>query len=325
MRTFDAVVRALAAGMLLVLAGTAAAQQAYPSKPVRIIVAYSPGGSTDTLARILGQKLGEHWGQQVIVDNRPGASTIIGADAVAKSAADGYTLFLLSVDHVIIPNLLPTPYDPVKDFATVGTVSIGGLALMLNPAVPANNLQEFIAYAKSKPGELNYGSPASGGIQHLAGEVLSTLAGLKMQHIPYKGGGPVVLDLIGGQLQMYFTPPVTIVSHVKSGKLKAIAISGDARAPALPQVPTFAEAGLPAFDVKTWFAVAAPAGTPKEIVDKVSGDVAKILPTPEMKEKIISLGMDPLVSTPEQFGAMLKSELVKFAQIIKNSNIKLKP
>lgn len=323
MKLFDAIARALAACMLLGFAGAAAAQ-AYPTKPVRIIVAYSPGGSTDTLARLLGQKLGDQWGQQVLVDNRPGASTIIGADAVAKSAPDGYTLFLMSVDHVIIPNLLPTPYDPVKDFATVGTVSAGGLALMLNPAVPANNLQEFIAYARSKPGELNYGSPASGGIQHLAGEVLSTLAGLRMQHIPYKGGGPVVLDLIGGQVQMYFTPPVTIVSHVKSGKLKAIAISGDARIPALPQVPTFAEAGLPAFDVKTWFAVAAPAGTPKDIVDKVSADIAKILPTPEMKDKIISLGMDPLVSTPEQFGAMLKAEFAKFAQIIKTSNIKLK-
>jgi tripartite-type tricarboxylate transporter receptor subunit TctC len=313
----------LATVLLSILGSSAIGQPSYPNKPVRLIVPYSTGGSTDTLARVLGQKLTGIWGQQVLVENRPGASTMIGADALAKSAPDAYTLMVLSVDHVITPNLLQTPYDPIKDFAAVGGLSSGGLALVLNPSVPANSLQEFVALVRSKPGQLNYGSPGSGGIQHLAGEMLSTLAGLKMQHIPYKGGGPVVVDLVGGQLQMYFTPPVTVVSHIKAGRLKALAISGDKRVEALPQVPTFAEAGMPAFTVTTWFGMAAPAATPAALINKVSADVAQVLRGAEVKEKIASLGMDPFIATPEQFGAFMKSEMAKFSDAIKKAGIKL--
>lgn len=316
--------RILAALAFFLLGSAALAQPAYPAKPVRLIVAYSAGGSTDTLARVLAQKLTDIWGQQVLVENRPGASTMIGADALAKAAPDGYTIMVVSVDHVITPNLLPTPYDPIKDFAGAGGISSSGLVMVVNPSVPANTLQELIAHAKSKPGALNYGSPASGGVQHLAGEMLSVLAGLKMQHIPYKGGGAVVTDLVGGQLQMYFTPPVTVVSHVKAGRLKALAISGDKRVEALPQVPTFAEAGLPAFNVTTWFGVAAPAATPPAIVAKVSADVAQVLRGAEIREKIASLGMDPLIATPEQFSAFMRSELTKYADIVKNSGVQLK-
>lgn len=300
------------------------AQSPFPSKPVRLIVAYSPGGSTDALARVLAQKLTEMWGQQVFVENRPGASTIIGAETLARAAPDGYTIMVVSVDHVITPNLLPTPYDPIKDFAGVGGISSSGLLMVLNPSVSANTFQEFIALARSKPGELNYGSPASGGVQHLAGEVLSVLTGLKMQHIPYKGGGLVVADLVGGQLQMYFTPPVTVVSHIKTGRLKAIAVSGERRVDALPQVPTFAEAGLPAFNVTTWFGVVAPAATPPAIINRISGDVAQVLRGAEIREKIASLGMDPFISSPERFGAFMKSELTKFADVVKKSGVQLK-
>ena len=318
------VIRIVAAALLCVAGFPAFAQAQFPGKPVRLIVAYSPGGSTDTLARVLAQKLTEMWGQQVLVENRPGASTIIGAEALAKAAPDGHTIMVVSVDHVITPNLLLTPYDPIKDFAGVAGISSSGLVMVLNASVPANTLQEFVALAKSKPGELNYGSPASGGVQHLAGEVLSALSGLKMQHIPYKGGGAVVTDLVGGQLQMYFTPPVTVVSHIKAGRLKGVAISGERRVDALPQVPTFAESGRPAFNVTTWFGVAAPAATAPALINRISGDIAQVLRGAEARDRIATLGMDPFIATPEQFGAFMKAEMTKFADVVKKSGVQLK-
>ena len=309
--------------VLTACACCASAQQAYPTKPIRIIVPYATGGSTDILARLAGQKLNEAWGQPVVVDNRPGGTTTIGSQALVKSAPDGYTIMVMSVDHVIVPNLIATSFDAIKDFAPVATISSGGLVMVLNPSVPANNLQEFIALAKSRPGGLNYASPGNGGVQNLAGEFLSILTGIKMQHIPYKGGGPAVIDLLGGQVQMYLTPPVTVVSHIGTGKLRAIAISGEARASVLPQVPTFSEAGLPAFDVKTWFAVLAPGGAQKEVIGKLSTEIARILRMPDVRERIASLGMEPFISTPDQFAALLEAEMAKFARIIKTANIRL--
>ncbi len=324
------IVRAIAACVVLAGGiGLAHAQSSaepssrYPVRPVHLIVPYAAGGSTDTIARMLGQKLAEAWGQPVIVENRPGASTVIGADALAKAPPDGHTLMVMSVDHVITPNLVPTPYDPIRDFAPVGGLSRGGLAMVLNAGVPADTLQAFVAYARSKPGVLNYGSPATGGVQHLAAEMLSSLAGLQMQHVAYKGGGPVVTDLVGGQVQLYFTPPVTVLSYIKAGRLKAVAISGDARAEALPDVPTFAEAGMPAFDVTTWFGVAAPAATPRPLIDRISADVARIVATNDMKDRIVALGMSPYVATPDQFGALMRGEMAKFADLIRRANVKL--
>ena len=277
----------------------ALAQATYPTKPIRFISPFAPGGSTTAMARLIGQKLTESWGQQVIVDNRPGGNTIIGTDTLAKSTPDGYTIILTTNTHVINPSLIPKlPYDPIKDFAPVGTVYSSEFVLVINPTVPAGNLQELIALAKSRPGQLNYATTGAGGSGHLANELLNILAGIKTQHIPYKGAGPALVDLIGGQVQMFINNPLTVIPHIKSGRLKAIAITGEARVAALPQVPTFTEAGLPGLDVKPWFCVLAPAGTPKTIIDKLSTEIARIMAMPDVQDYLAKQGMDPFSSTP---------------------------
>ena len=323
MKRFNAVVRMVTVGVLMGLAGSATAQQAYPSKAIRMIVPYSPGGPTDVVARLLGPHLTQRLGQPIVVDNRPGGNTIIGTEALAKSPPDGYTIMTMAIAHTIIPSLLATPYDPIKDFAPVATVVSGELVLVLHPSVPANTLQELIALAKSKPGELNYASASTGGPLHLAGELLNMMTGIKTQHIPYKGAAPALADVVAGQVQMLFSPPDTAIPHIKAGKLKAIAISGATRLSALPQVPTFTEAGLPGFNVKNWFGVLAPAGTPKPIIDRLSSEIAKILAVPEIREKLVRLGMEPFISTPEQFAALIRSDFAQYAKVIKQANIKL--
>ncbi len=311
------------AGALMTISSLAAAQQAYPNKPIRFITPYAAGGSTSVLARLIGQKLTESWGQQVIVDNRPGGNTIIGTEALAKSPPDGYTIMLGTATHVIICSLLPTPYDAVKDFMPVATLVNHEQVLVLNPQVPAKNLLEFIALAKSRPGQLNYATSGAGGPSHLTAEMFSLQAGIKMQHIPYKGAGQSMTDVIGGQVQLTFSNPITIVAHVKSGKLRGLASSGATRSPVLPQVPTFIEAGLPDFEVGFWQGVLAPAGTPKAIIDKLSNEIGKILATPEFREKLISQGAEPFITTPEQFGALMKADMAKYAKVIKAANIRL--
>jgi tripartite-type tricarboxylate transporter receptor subunit TctC len=308
---------------LMILSGTAAAQQPYPSKPIRFIVPYAPGGSSDLLARLLAPRFTESWGQPVIVDNRPGANTMIGTQALTKAAPDGYTILMMAIAHTIIPNLLPTPYDPIKDFAPIGTVGRGELVLVLHPSVPANKLQELVALAKAKPGQLNYASASTGGPLHLAGELFNMLGGVKTQHIPYKGSGPAMTDLLGGHVHMMFSPPSDSIAHIRSGKLRALAISGNARAPTLPQVPTFAEAGMPGFTAKNWFGVLAPVGTPKPIIDKLSAEIARVLALPDVREKLLGQGMDPYISTPGEFAALLKSDFALYGKIIKSANIKL--
>lgn len=313
----------MAAGMAGVISGVAWAQPAYPNKPIRLIIPFPPAGGTDTVARLVGAKVTESWGQQVFVDNRPGGNTIIGTDALAKAAPDGYTIMLTSNIHVISPNLLPKlPYDSVKDFAPIATVSSLELVLTVHPSLPVKNLQEFIALAKARPGQLNYASSGSGGPTHLAGESFKLMAGVQMQHIPYKGAGPALNDLIGGQVQLYFTVPVNVVGFIKGGRLRGIAVTGEARLPALPQVPTFTEAGLAGFDFRTWYGILAPAGTPKAIVDKLSAEISRIVVTPEILEKLASQGMSPFISTPDQFAALIKADLAKFAIIVKAANIK---
>ena len=321
-RFSSALMRTLAVGILMAVAGSAAAQQAYPSKAFRFIVPYPPGGSATPLARIIGQKLTESWGQQVIVDNRGGGNTVIASELLVKSPPDGYTILLMDQTIIINPNLITTSYDAIKDFAPVATVVSSVVILGANPSVPANTLQEVIALAKSKPGELNYASAGSGGINHLSGELFNIMTGVKIQHVPYKGGGPAVTDLMGGQVQLCFFSPF-ILPQIKSGKLKAIAVTGKTRMPALPQVPTFGEAGLPDFNVKGWYGVLAPAGTPKAIIDKLSVEIGRMLALPDVKEQLDRLGVDPFISTPEEFGTMMKSELAKWANVIKTANIKL--
>ena len=295
----------------------------YPSRAIRIIVPYPPGGAVDPVARAIAQRLFALWSQPVIVDNRPGGNTIIGTQALTKAAPDGYTILLMAIAHAIIPNLIPTPYDPIKDFAPVATVGRGELLLVIHPSVPAKNLRELIALAKSKPGQLNYASASTGGPLHLAGELFNMLAGVKTQHVPYKGAGPAMLDLLGGHVQMMFSSPPESAPNIKSGRLRAIAISGSSRSPVFPQVSTFAEAGMPGFTAKNWFGILAPVGTPKPIIDKLSAELARILALPDIREKLLSQGMDPFISTPDEFGALLKSDLALYGKIIKAANIRL--
>jgi tripartite-type tricarboxylate transporter receptor subunit TctC len=323
MKFSTAVMRMLATGLLMAVTG-AAAQPSYPGKPIRFITPYPPGGGTSVVARIVGQKLTESWGQQVLVDNRGGGNTIIGTEIGAKAPPDGYTLLFVDSTLAILPNLYPTlPYDTLRDFAPVATLTRIPFMLVLHPSLPAGNLQELIAYAKTKPGQLNYASSGSGGQGHLATEVFSTLTGVKLQHVPYKGGGPALTDLLGGQVQMHFNVPINLITHVKSGKLKAMAISGESRLAALPQLPTFSEAGLPNFDVSYWQGVVFPAGTAKAIIDKMSAEIARILALPDVRERLITVGADPFISNPAQFAAKIRADTVNYAKVIKTANIKL--
>jgi len=314
----------LAIPLALAGAGPAAAQTDYPNRPIRLIVPYAPGGNADPVARMIGQKLEESWGQRVLVDNRAGGNTIIGTTAVAKAAPDGYTLETIFATHVILPHLYDTlPYDPIKDFAPVATITMNEQLMVVHPSVPANTLQEFIALAKSKPGELNFASNASGGVTHLAEELFCLAAGIKVQHVPYKGGGPAVAALLAGDVQMSFSPPLVALPLIKAGRLKVLAVSGERRLSTLPQVPTFAEAGLPGLDAKVWFGILAPAATPKPVIDKLSAELARIMSLPDVKEKLGDLGQEPYITTPDQFAALLKSDGAKYGKVIKAANIKL--
>lgn len=324
MITFKAVARMATLCVLMAIAGSAAAQQVYPDKLIRFIVPFPPGGSTDPMARMAAGKLAERWGKSVVVDNRPGGNTIIGTEAVAKAAPDGYTILLASFTFVTGPSLLPyLPYDPVKNFDAVATIAKSRYVLVVHPSVPANNLRAFIALAKSEPGKLNYGSSGVGSGVHLAGALFNIMEGTKMEHVPYKGSGTLVPDLISGQVQLSFQIPISTISYIKSGRLKAIAITGEKRLATLPQVPTFAEAGLPNYKMQGWYGIVAPAGTPKEIIDKMSREMAEILAMPDILEYLARQGMEPFISTPGEMTALIKADIAKYAKIIKDANIKI--
>ena len=323
MKGLKVVVHTVAAGVLMAIAGVVAAQQPYPSKPIRLITPFAAGGTTTILARLIGQRFTESWGQQLIVDNRPGGGTMIGTDAAAKAAPDGYTILLAGGSLPLVPLVYKAPYDPIKDFAPIATIAATEYVLLLNSAVPGDNLKEFIAYAKSRPGELNYGTPGAGGPQHLAHELLNMVAEIKTQHVPYKGAGPAFTDLLGGQIQLYLSTTPVAIPHLNSGKLKALAVTGEKRLSALPQVPTFEEAGLPgSFKRGGFFGLVAPAGTPKPIIDKLSAEIAKCLALTGFQETLISQGLTPYIAGPEQYAALLKEGLATNASIIKKANIK---
>ena len=311
--------------MLVLLAWpfVAASQGTYPTKPIRWIVPYVPGGSTTIIARLLGQKLTESWGQQVVVDNRGGGNTIIGSEALVRAAPDGYTILQVTSTHAINPSLLATPYDAVRDFAPVAMLVATETLFVVNMTVPVKNVQELIALAKSKPGQLNFGSSGSGTTNHLQIELFSIMAGIKMQHIPYKGAGPAIIDLMGGQIQLFTNNPVPLIPFVKSGKIRAIAVSGETRLRSLPDVPTFTQSGFPGFEVKSWQGILAPAKTPKPIIDKLSQELTRILQMPDIRETLVTMGADPLIGSPQQFAALIKADLVRYAKLIKAANIKL--
>ena len=318
--------RSVAAVLLIamVMVGPVFGQQIYPGKPIRFIVPYPPGGATTVVARLFGEKLTESWGQAVIVDNRGGANTIIGTEALVKSPPDGYAIMLVANTHVINSLLIATlPYDSIRDFAPIATLASTEQLLVLHPSVPANTLRELIALAKSRPGQLNYATVGSGGPNHLATELFNTMAGIKTQQVPYKGGGPAVIDLIAGQVQLSFNVTSNFTQHVQSGKLKAIAISGEKRFSGLPNVPTFSEAGLPGIEAKGWYGVLAPAGIPGAIVEKLSTEIARIQDKADIREKLASQGLEPFTSTPGQFADLMKADTARYAKIIKAANIKM--
>ena len=299
----------------------AASQPGFPSKPIRILIPFAPGGTNDILARLLAPKLGETLGQPVIVENRPGGNTVIASDALLKSAPDGHTLSLPGNSHVLVQHLTktPLPFDSVKDFAPIGSIARTGLFLVANPSLPANDLKEFIAYVKARPGAVNSAAPG-GSLNQLATELFNSVAGVKMQHIPYKGSGPAMADVVGGQAQVSFQTPASSLGHVRAGRLKAIAVTGETPFPD-PKVPTFAQAGLPGFDIGLTFGLLAPGGTPRPIVERLNGELAKVLAMPDVREKIAAQGLEIFVSSPAQYAAHLQSESEKFARIIKAAGI----
>jgi len=321
----NSVLHRFAVGALLALVATAASAQAYPTKPIRLVVPFPPGGATDILARDVAQKLTEAWGQQVIVDNRPGAGGNIGSELVAKSAPDGYTLEMGTVGtHAINASLYAKmPYDHVKDFVPVILVAGVPNVLVVNPAVPANSVAELIAYAKANPGKLNFASSGNGTSIHLSGELFKFMAGVQMTHVPYKGSAPALQDLIGGQVQLMFDNLPPSLPQIKAGKLRALAVTSLARAPALPDVPTMAEAGLPGYEASSWFGVLAPAGTPLAIVTKLNAEIAKWLATPEAKEKLSKQGANAAGGTPEDFAKHIAAETAKWAKVVKDSGAKI--
>ena len=309
--------------VLSAFAAGAAAQNDYPNKPIRYISPFAPGGSTSYIARLVGQQLTEAWGQQVVVDNRGGANTIIGTQLAVNSRPDGYTL--LSLGSTLAGNywLAKTPYDAVKDIAAIATVSSYENVLVVPPSLPVNTVAELIALAKAKPGQITYGTSSSGGPTHLLAALFSTVTGIKTLHIPYKGGGPVVVDLMGGHIHFFFSNPVNVAAQIRSGRLRAIAVTGQSRVGTFPNVPTFAEEGLPAMTLTNWQGVGGPAGIPKPIIDRISAEIRKLVALPETKEKLNALGSEPYYNNPEQTAALIRSDIAKYGKIIKDANIKM--
>ena len=311
------------AALLAVFAQNAFAQ-AYPTHSIRLVVPFPAGGTTDILARAAAQKLSESLGQSVVVDNRPGAAGNIGADIVAKSAPDGYTLLMGTVGtHAINPGLYAKmPYDHVKDFVPVVLVAGVPNVLAVNPAFPVNSVAELIALAKSKPGTINFASSGSGTSIHMSGELFKAMAGVDMTHVPYKGSSPALTDLMGGQVQIMFDNLPSALPLIKAGKLRAIAVTSLKRAAALPDVPTISESGLPGFEASSWFGVLAPAGTPAPVVAKINADVNKWLQSPEARDQLLAQGANAAGGTPEQFAAHIHAETEKWAKVVKASGAK---
>lgn len=313
----------LAAALLLFALSLPAFAQ-YPNRPVKLIVPFPPAGATDIVGRIVAQKLGEQMGQSVVVENRPGAGGSIGSDLAAKSAPDGYTLLMAtSSTHSIGPVLQKLPYDPLKDFAPITHVANVPNVLVVSPVLPVTSVQELIAYAKARPGQLNFASSGVGTIVHLNGELFKMLAGVDLVHVPYKGTALSIPDVANGSVAMLFDSLASVQPHIKSGRVRPLAVNAQRRSALMPEVPTLAEAGMPAFDRYTWFGMFAPAGTPKDVVARVNAEVAVALKAPDLLERFAAAGAEAVGSTPEQFVERIKSDAAKWAQVIKAANVKV--
>jgi tripartite-type tricarboxylate transporter receptor subunit TctC len=299
--------------------------QNYPTRPIRLICPFPPGGTTDVVARIVAQGLTEAWGQQVIVDNRPGAGALIGTEMAAKSPPDGYTVLLGSITtHAVNPALHKNlNFDVIKDFVPVTLVVSSPQLLAVHPAVAAKSVKELIALARAKPGSLNYASAGAGSSPHLTFELFKSAAGIDIRHVPYKGTGPAITELVGGQVQAMITGVVALMPHVKSGKLRGLAVTSKSRVSALPELPTIMESGVPNFDVSSWFGVFLPAGTPKAVVTKMNGQIRKIVEMRDVQKRLVDLGADPETNTPEQFAAFVKSEKARWGKVVQDTGARV--
>jgi len=316
--------RSLASAAAFALLACSAAAQSYPNRPIRLLVPSTPGGSVDTLARIVGTHLSERWKQQVVVDNRPGAGGTIAAHMTAKAPPDGYTLIMATIAAMAtIVNLSRNvPYDPVRDFAPVTQVASQQLMLLLNPGVAAKSVAELVQLAKAKPGQLTFGSAGNGAGGHLSGELFKILAGIDLVHVPYKGIAPAIVDVISGQVTMTFPSIISGAPHVKSGKLRALAVTGGHRSPALPELPTMIEAGIRGYESNTWYGVLAPKATPRAVVMKLHDEIVAIVTLPQVKNHLLIEGAEPVGNTPEQFGAFIKSEIDKWGKVIRAAGLR---
>jgi tripartite-type tricarboxylate transporter receptor subunit TctC len=320
---FNLKIRCGAAIALLLFAGTAIAQS-WPTRPVRLISPFAPGGGADITSRAVAQKLTGLLGQQVIVDNRGGAGGMLGVDLAAKSPADGYTLVMGTIGPIAInPSLLSKmPYDPIRDLAPISQAAVAVNVLVVHPSLPVKSVKEFIALAKSRPKDLNYGSSGSGAADHLAGELFNAMVKVKMTHVPYKGGAPAMLDLVGGNVQLVFSTLSTATAAIEGNRVRALAVAGSQRFAGMPELPTMSEAGLKGFEVNNWYGLFAPAGTPKDIIARVSADAGKALVMADVKKRLMDAGIIAVSSSPEAFAAYIRAETDKWGKVIRAANIK---
>src|SRR5688572_907727 len=316
-------IQALSVVTALIAAFPAAAQAPYPAKPIRFFVGFPPGGTNDIVARVLAPKLSEFLGQSVIVENRGGANASIAADLVARAAPDGYTIMVVAPGHATNPALLKLNFDSLKDFTFITLAAESQNLLVVHPSFPPRSVKELIAFSKKHPpGSINYGSSGTGTTVHLSAELFQFMTGVKWLHIPYKGGGPAVIDLLAGQHVLYFGNVPTVILHARAGKVVALATTGAKRTPAAPDVPTVAEAGVPGYEVSTFYGVSAPAKTPRPIIDRLHAEIVRALNTADLRERLQGLGADPVGNTPEQYTAFMQNEIAKWAKVIKAAGIK---
>jgi tripartite-type tricarboxylate transporter receptor subunit TctC len=307
---------------MLALFTQAAVAQTYPSKPVRFVVGFAPGGPNDILARIVGQKLSEGLGVQVLVDNRPGADSMIGTQMAARATPDGYTIAMISASATIHPSVYNNvPYDVVKDFSHVSILASSAFVVVTNPNLPVHSIKELIALAKAKPGQLNFASSGAGGTLHLAGELFKSMAHVDMNHVPYKGGAPAINDVVAGQVELMFSPMAIAMSHVKSGRLRALAVTSATRWPAARDLPTVAESGLKGYEATGWYGIVAPAKTPHAVVMRLNQEIVKVLALPDVRQQLASFDLEPVGSSPEQMASHVKEELVKWARVAQDAKL----
>lgn len=311
-----------AVGLVLALGAPVMAQQDYPNRPVRLIIPFPPGGSNDVVGRMIGTQLSEKLGKQVIIDNRAGAGGVVGTELASKAPNDGYTLLVISLAHAVNPWLYKLPYDPIKAFAPIGVMGSGPNVVVVHPDLPVKNIRELVALAKSKPGELQYASAGVGSFQHLGAELFKLEAGVNMLHVPFRGGGPAMIDVVGGHTKVMFSSLVQTTPHIKSGKLRALGVGGLQRSSVLPDVPTVAEAGVPKYEAVNWWGIVAPAGTPQPIIDKLHAALTAAQDSDEVKKQFANEGAVVVKKTPTEFGAFMQSEMAKWERVVKEGGIK---